>query len=492
MKPKLLTTRELLDHLGWPSAKRLQYWTREGILDPPLIGRPPTSSRGRAAYWPEHIIVFCNRVELYKAQGLSLKEAGQVAREELEHEGWVPTVADTNGRVRLVAVMPYFRPRIGGVETHAYQLAAELAQRGHTISIFTQRLAATSAYEALRSIRVYRFGSASKDRGRRDAYLQMLRKVQHDPADKVVLYMVLSVGKEYRTDLMLEILKVARLRGIPRIVRIPSSGRATELAAAHPDGILELHQANRIIALNPGIREELVDVGCDPGNILALSNGVNLDLFKPAPEPIREDIRGELGCDAMARVFVSPSRWAPKKKIPQLIGLWRDFETGNEDRRLWIVGDARHEVKKGRVSRAITEAMRGKVDNVTLFPGRPHHEMPPFYQAADAYVSLSTQEGQSNALLEAMACGLPVVVPDSPCVAQIITDGVNGFVFNPDDRDSALAALLRCSTTSREQLTAMGAQNRRVIEREYTVDLMADRFSKLLSELLPEGSDACG
>jgi glycosyltransferase involved in cell wall biosynthesis len=260
------------------------------------------------------------------------------------------------------------------------------------------------------------------------------------------------------------------------------------LAMAHPEKLSELHHANCVIALNPGIRDELITAGCEAARIIALPNGVDLKLFHPVAAAVRSEIRLALGAASADRIFVSPSRFAPKKKIPELIRLWKQLEPAvGFSTKLWIIGNATHEPKRGIVSKAIAAAMaEAGVGTVQLFPGRPQHDIPPFYQAADAYVSLSTQEGQSNALLEAMGCGLPVVAPDTPAVSQLVKDGVNGFLFQPSDYRSALNSLVRCATAPESELADMGRRNRAVIAREYTVDLMAERFSALLTELLTE------
>lgn len=181
-------------------------------------------------------------------------------------------------------------------------------------------------------------------------------------------------------------------------------------------------EATRVISLNPGIREELRRVGVDDERILGIPNGVNTQLFEPADAASRLQICDELEAEAAQRVFVCPSRFAPKKRLPELVELWRDVQGSSSGGcALWVVGDPQHEVKRGRVSRAVEELLNEqRITTVRLLPGMPHHLMPRFYQGADAYVSLSVQEGMSNAMLEAMACGLPVVAPATDAVTQLI------------------------------------------------------------------------
>jgi glycosyltransferase involved in cell wall biosynthesis len=70
----------------------------------------------------------------------------------------------------------------------------------------------------------------------------------------------------------------------------------------------------------------------------------------------------------------------------------------------------------------------------------PHEQMPSALQRMDIYVNTSYQEGMPNGVLEAMACGLPVVATDADGTSDLIVDGVTGFVCGMGD----LSALLRC------------------------------------------------
>ena len=97
-------------------------------------------------------------------------------------------------------------------------------------------------------------------------------------------------------------------------------------------------------------------------------------------------------------------------------------------------------------------------DDVTLLGRRGGDQMPEIYRQHDVYVSASMQEGMSNAMLEAMASGLPIVTTRCEGVDELIAD--NGVVVD-DPRPEALAAAVRKLAEDRAVLKAMSVAARR-------------------------------
>ncbi len=79
----------------------------------------------------------------------------------------------------------------------------------------------------------------------------------------------------------------------------------------------------------------------------------------------------------------------------------------------------------------------GLSSRITFLPVRPDVEM--YYAAADAYAGPSLEDAFALPPLEAMACGLPVIVSRRTGVSEIITEGVDGFILE-DPEDSAVLA----------------------------------------------------
>ena len=101
----------------------------------------------------------------------------------------------------------------------------------------------------------------------------------------------------------------------------------------------------------------------------------------------------------------------------------------------------------------------------------------------DVFLMPTYQEGMSNAVLEAMAMGLPVVATRVTGNVDVIQDGVDGRLIEPEDR-AGLAAVLEWIANDRASAEALGQAARQRVLREFTLDRMLDRMARLYGELV--------
>lgn len=112
-----------------------------------------------------------------------------------------------------------------------------------------------------------------------------------------------------------------------------------------------------------------------------------------------------------------------------------------------------------------------------------------FYQAADLFVLPSRMEGLPNSVLEAMACGLPVVASALDGISEVITHRANGLLIAPDDAIAcreAILYLLRAKKLARD-LAAAAVET---IMADYSLDAIAARYLDLYTTLAESGGRA--
>lgn len=103
-------------------------------------------------------------------------------------------------------------------------------------------------------------------------------------------------------------------------------------------------------------------------------------------------------------------------------------------------------------------------DARVIFPGQVgFSNLPESYRSSDLYISASHSDGTSISLLEAMACGIPVLVSDIPGNREWVVSGENGWLFNQRD-PSALASAILEAYTDRNRLIEMGINARNSVE----------------------------
>ena len=209
--------------------------------------------------------------------------------------------------------------------------------------------------------------------------------------------------------------------------------------------------ADAIIINSESLRSEVekhLDV--DPSKLRLIPEAVDHDLFRPGdPGEARRRLAERHGIDRPFVLFVS-SLW-PYKNCD---GLLRAFAAAKPDlggHRLVVVGPGRDTAYVGEL-RALA-AQLGIADDVIWVGGVPIEETVDFYRAADVFVYPSHNETFGLPILEAMACGCPVVTSDRSAMPE--TAGGAAFLADPNDPRSIGSAIVRACQEG-EELRALG------------------------------------
>ncbi len=105
-------------------------------------------------------------------------------------------------------------------------------------------------------------------------------------------------------------------------------------------------------------------------------------------------------------------------------------------------------------------------------------------KASDIFVLASYSEGLPNAVMEAMACGLPCVCSNVGAIPYLIKDGQSGLLFDPGDQQALQKQLERCIDDARLR-SRLGASARKTIEQHYSWSNIAKQYEHLLDQVGP-------
>jgi glycosyltransferase involved in cell wall biosynthesis len=97
------------------------------------------------------------------------------------------------------------------------------------------------------------------------------------------------------------------------------------------------------------------------------------------------------------------------------------------------------------------------------------------YRQADLFVTATTWEGMPNTVLEAMACGLPVVGTRASGLAELVRDGVNGYLVDVNDV-ATLADRLAGLVDNPYERQRMGKESRKIAEREFAWEYITEQY----------------
>lgn len=223
--------------------------------------------------------------------------------------------------------------------------------------------------------------------------------------------------------------------------------------------------ADVTVAQMPSIAKELEDNGVR-ANIRTIPTGIDTERFRPGLDGRR--IRDRYGIGER-KTAIHVGRLCPEKCLDVLIKAF----AGVDDAVLMIVG-------RGAIEKELKDLAEslGVSDRVIFTGFVSEEELPLHYAAADIAVSSSIYEAQCLAIMNAMACGLPVACPDGRAFADFIEDGENGFLYDASV-DGCASAIRKCLAAG----PAVAAGARRTAE-EYTMQRSIDAYVSLYEEAM--------
>lgn len=184
--------------------------------------------------------------------------------------------------------------------------------------------------------------------------------------------------------------------------------------------------------------------------------GVDLDRFGTLPNAHSLALRERMGWIDKT-VIISTRSWSLLYGIPTLIEAFSLLSKQLPDARLLLIGDG--DLREN----VLSQIKQLKLEDKIHCPGRlEEEELPLWYGASDLYVSTSLSDGSSVSLLEAMACGLPVIAHHEHGNLEWVTDKENGLLVNCQEPEEIKDAVLY-SVQSRDLLKKMGVANRKKI-----------------------------
>lgn len=228
------------------------------------------------------------------------------------------------------------------------------------------------------------------------------------------------------------------------------------------------HFADYLIVASKGLREECICLGTDPENIMVIPNGIDGPVVQTAS---LEEVT-EVALPKEYRGIVTAGRLAREKDIELIL------KTVAQVRHIVplkfvIVGD-------GSERKALEQTARDLgIEEDSIFVGFQSNPFK-FFRWADIYVHACLFEGFGNTLVEAMACGCPVIATDCPFGPRdIVEHGKNGFLVNMGSVEAMRDALLTVLQNN-DLLTQMGMDALRR-SKEFPVARMVEGYTEVFN-----------
>jgi glycosyltransferase involved in cell wall biosynthesis len=270
----------------------------------------------------------------------------------------------------------------------------------------------------------------------------------------------------------------ASLANVPVFVRSPRSllslYRSRTRVGTWLDQLL-LRHADFTIGNSHAVSRELISVAKVVSNKCGtIYNGVDLDRFHPA---LSRSWRASVGWNDKHIVFGIVGNFSHSKRHSDFVKAAVLISGGTPDARFVMLG-ADYGLRKEILSQIEASGLASKVH---IAESTPHPEQ--VFAALDIYVCSSSSEGFSNVLLEAMACGKPIIATGAGGNPEAVIDGDTGFVV-PVGSHQEIAAAAEILVHDPLRRREMGMRGRRRVEENFSLQKMTRATEQLYLSLL--------
>ncbi len=269
------------------------------------------------------------------------------------------------------------------------------------------------------------------------------------------------------------------------LARVPFIGSAIH-STGWPDGIGRLNRMltplnDAFIAVAEAHGEFLrQSEGLPHDRVVVIPNGVDTDRFKPDTgdrDRLRQDLR--LPLDAPICCIVAALR--PEKNHARFLRIASEVRKDHHpNAHFLIVGDG---TERATLASYASEL---QIDSSVHFLGS-RNDIDRILPACDAFMLTSENEANPVSIMEAMACGLPVLAPAVGSIDEVVTHGVTGFVI-PKTDESQFAESLGRVLTDTSLGSSMGAAGRKRILEVGSIQSMVDGYQHLIENAAKRGS----
>ncbi len=299
----------------------------------------------------------------------------------------------------------------------------------------------------------------------------------------VLIYKIYLILKEIGADIVQTHNWGTVLEGIlgAKLARIPGIVHAERGTIEDKERNILLQRflwgfADQVLSVSEAHRKKVVDViGFPHEQIKAIVNGVDTERFFPNHE-IKEETRKKLDLKKSSLCIGTVGSLRPVKNQALLINACKAILPHFDQVEVLIVGEGPLQSKL--LQEVKTLGLSEKIHFAGVQPN-----IPEILNALDIFVLPSRSEGMPNAVLEAMACGIPVIATAVGGTSEVIEDGKNGILIASEDEPHLIQALTELIQNHEKRL-AFGLEGRRRVLSQFSLKNMVSEYQMLYESLL--------
>lgn len=389
---------------------------------------------------------------------------------------------------RFVGEYPTAGESSYGLQPVFVNLSEEQVRMGYEVHVIARRSPGQSAHETVRGVEIHRV-NGPYNISALDLSLRLTRGgpewVLHPHATSGIFLSIIS--RRLRTRL------VCHSHGTSRSHNVPISLSGGEIKVERSSLGIGFHvlrermlwsRADRLLVVSNAVKHDVIEsYGINPEKVRVVYNGVDADCFSPeasAPRP------GQIAKLEGKKIILFVGHFGLRKGIFYLIRAMKHVRSEVPDAHLVCVGGTPAWLGRTNLEQMLRGEMRqnGVEGCVTLLDAVKNTELTGFYQNSEVFVLPTYYEAFPKVVIEAMACGKPVVATKTGGIPELVSDGETGMLV-PFGSPEAISEKLISLLEDGELRAAMGRRGRERVERMFTWHAVAQRTKSAYDELKP-------
>jgi len=384
---------------------------------------------------------------------------------------------------------------VGGGETQARLLAEGLITKGHSVIVLTRRSdAALRQHEKYGDVSVYRLSPVGRGQLKKWGFLlsslpALVRlRNQYDlifvSGYRIIGMTAVVVGKLFRKPVVLKADSQGEMSGEffesgLRKFSVSRSSVPVRIFLGFRNVLLK--KADAFSAISPEIAAEWTSNRVSPNKIHLIPNGVDTALFAPVNAERKSFLREKLNLPPAAIIAIYTGRLVSYKGLPLLLNVWDEIRSRHENVILLLAGTGGLDIHncEAELHDHVTSA---GLEKHVWFLGSIQN-IPEYLQAADLFVFPTENDAFPSSLIEAMACGLPVVTTPVGAIKTIVAHQESGLIVQPGNRQQLHEALV-VVISDKTLASRLGQAGRQTVEGRYSAGNTTGKYLSLFESTL--------
>jgi len=389
-----------------------------------------------------------------------------------------------------------FHPIIGGSEIQAQRISEQLIKKGIKVLVVTRRIQPEmKRFEYIGEIPVYRFSPCGLTRYAN--YLTAVKIMQflaeneekydiihvHSPGNLAAVAVIIS--KIYKKKCIIKIgavgvIKEVQLEG----TRISLTDKVLKkLFVVSTIRRYLLKKADIFVSVSSETSKELFEYRFKKNNIRLIPNSVDVNKFHTVSQEEKMRLRKDLHLPPNKFIATFVGRLVYRKGVDTLLRALKKILHDCIAFYILIIGSGKNQIDSCEKELKDLVAKNG-LERWVKFTGNVT-DVEKYLQASDIFILPSRREGLCNALLEAMACGLPVIATRISGNEDVVKDKENGKLISIDDVEELAHAVLSL-INDKSTMIVFGKKSRQTIVDKFSLAVVTEKYYNLYSRIMGE------